>query len=260
MFTGNTPSVSTLPECFVDAWGITTTPPPPPPNGSDLSVDLTANVAAYQPYTTISYKITVKNNGTTTFSNVNIAFPFPQNIVNGGSATTSVGKWSEVCSGGIKCYTWAIPSLAANGSATLTLSLFNLNTTQSITCVATLLSSTPADVQTTNNQSVLTLNRVPQNAASIIKKPTQRIPVVIQSIYPTITEGDMMVRLESIVDREIPFFIINSLGKTVKTLVHKIDKGSNQFALDVWDLPQGVYFLTPDGTKAKQVPTKFVKM
>lgn len=257
MFTGNTPSVSALPECFVDAWGIPTTPPT---NGNDLSVDLTANVAAYQPYSTIGYKITVKNNGTTAFSNVNIAFPFPENMVNGGSVTPSVGKWSEYCSGGVKCYTWAIPSLAANASANLNLSLFNLNTTQPITGVAKLLSSTPVDAQTSNNQSVLTLNRVPQNAASIIKKPTQRIPVVIQSIYPSITEGDMMVRLESIVDREIAFFIYNALGKTVKTMIQKIDKGSNRFTLDVWDLPQGIYFITPDGSKAKQVPTKFVKM
>ncbi len=259
MFTGNTPSVSALPECFVDAWGMTTIPPPPS-TGNDLSVDLSANVAAYQPYTSIIYKLVVTNKGTTAFSNINIAFPFPPNMVNDGSVNSSIGKWSEVCSGGIKCYTWAIPTLVANTSADLTLSLFNLNTTQPITGVAKLLSSTPADVQTNNNQSILKLNRVAQNAASIVKKPTQRIPVVIQSIYPSITEGDMMVRLESIVEREIPFFIINSLGKTIKTMVQKIDKGTNRFSLDVCDLPQGVYFITPDGSKAKQVPTKFVKM
>ncbi len=43
-------------------------------------------------------------------------------------------------------------------------------------------------------------------------------------------------------------------------MVQKIDKGTNRFSLDVWDLPQGIYFVTPDGSKANQVPTKFVKM
>ncbi len=37
----------------------------------------------------------------------------------------------------------------------------------------------------------------------------------------------------------------------VKTMIQKIDKGNNRFALDVRDLPQGIYFITPDGSKAK---------
>ena len=261
MFKGSTPSVSALPECFLDAWGVTSTVVTTPTTNGDISVNLSANVTAYQPYTTINYQIAVKNNSTTPFTNVKIEFVYPTNTTNGGTATPSVGKWSEVCSGGIKCYTWTIPTLAPNATATLTVPLFNLNTRFQIVATTKLLSSVPTDVQTNNNQSILLLNKVTSHAHYLnTNKPTQLIPVVIQSIDPTITEGDMVMQLESIVEREMPFSIVNSWGATVKTFQLMIDKGSNKLPIDVWDLPQGIYFITPDGVKGRKIPMKFVKM
>ncbi len=268
MFRNNTPALSNLPDCFLDAWGITTNPATGSGSGSgtgtptngDIAVELTANVVAYQPYSNITYKITLKNNGTTAFSNVKIELPFPTNTVNGGAATPSVGKWIEFC-GNTKCNTWTIPTLTANGTATLTIPVFNLNTTQTVVATAKLLSSSPTDVQTANNQSVVTLNKITANALlTNYTKPTQLLPVVIQSIDPTITEGDMMLQIESLIEKETAISIYNSIGTRLKTLQLKVEKGNSRQPIDVWDLPQGIYFIAIDGVKMGRVPLKFVKM
>ena len=263
MFNGTTPSVSALPDCFFDAWGMANPNPPtnnpPTSSGNDLSVNVKSNNTAYAPYSIVNYTVTVKNNGSGAFSNVKIEFPFPALTNNGGKATPSVGDWSEYCFANVKCYTWTIPFLAGNASATLSVPLYNLNTGSPLVTTAKLLSSIPTDGQTSNNQSTLTLYKI-ASANAVLNKPTALIPVVVQSIYPSITEGDIMLQVESLMEKEVAFSILNAIGLTLKTRHKKVEIGENRLPFDVWDLPQGIYFISTEGENGRNRPMKFVKM
>jgi hypothetical protein len=94
----------------------------------------------------------------------------------------------------------------------------------------------------------------------IIYKPTQLIPVVIQKVNPTITESEIAVELESLIDKTIEFSISNAMGQTVLLQQIAIEKGLNKVAFDVSQLPQGLYFIQTNVGNGRSVPTKFIKM
>ncbi|MBL7816182.1 MAG: hypothetical protein JNL70_14280 [Saprospiraceae bacterium] len=50
------------------------------------------------------------------------------------------------------------------------------------------------------------------------------------------------------------------MGVRMKTGSANISKGDNLQAIDVFDLPQGIYYLSIDGTQSKNLTAKFVKM
>ncbi len=113
-----------------------------PPSGN-LTITVVSNPTTYRQYTSNSLRITVKNGSTTASQNLKISFPFPAKTVTGGSAVASTGVWQEWCAGGTQCYTWTIPTLAANATATLDLPLYFQNATGNITATATVVGSAP---------------------------------------------------------------------------------------------------------------------
>ncbi len=234
---------------------------PVPTGTADLGLTVTSPNATYNNWTNISFKTTAKNNGTNAFSNVKIEFKFPTGTVNGGSTTVSVGEWQEWCVGGVQCYTWTIPSLAANATATLDIPLFVLNITAPIVGTAKLLSSTPTDVITANNTASATINRsASASPASASLKASQQIPVVIQKISPNPTEEDILLNLESLDEREVNFNFSDAFGRIVKTEIRKVEKGQNRLQFDVRMLSQGIYIITPSTSLGQQMPRKFLKL
>ena len=228
---------------------------------TDLGLTVTSPNATYNNWTNISFKTTVKNNNTTAFSNVKIEFKFPMGTVNGGSTTVSVGEWQEWCVGGVQCYTWTIPTLAANATATLDVPLFVLNVTTPIVGTARLLSSTPTDAVTVNNTASATINRSTFSSSALARlKASQQIPVVIQKISPNPTEGDVFLNLESLDDREVNFNFSDAFGRIVKMEIRKVEKGQNRLQFDVGQLPQGIYLITPSTSLGRQMPHKFMKL
>ncbi len=232
---------------------------------NDIALSLTSTPSVYRQYTTQSFKITAKNTGNQGFTNVKIDFPFPAKTVNGGTVTASIGTWQEYCAGGTRCFTWTIPSLAANTTATLDVPLYILDVVNSLTATTHLLSANPVDNNTANNVATITINQqtgqiAPPLTQSLVQsKPTQLVPVVIQKINPTITENYIVVELESIVEKQIEFEIINSLGTIVLTEKMIIERGNNKRQFDVSNLPKGLYFIQTSVGKGRHVPTKFVK-
>ena len=97
--------------------------------------------------------------------------------------------------------------------------------------------------------------------ASVVQKATQLIPIVIHKISPNpTTDGAITVDLESISEREVTFVFYNTLGKTLKTEIRKVESGRNKLFFDVLDLETGVYLIVPTTKLGRHVPTKFVKM
>jgi hypothetical protein len=225
---------------------------------TDMGLTVSTINPSFSKWTTVNFKITVKNNGTTPFSNTKIEFKYPAGTVNGGSVVASLGLWEEWCAGGTQCFTWTIPTLATNAAATLDVPLFILDVATPITATAKLLSSSPVDNITTNNTGTVTIT--PNNAlASVQQKPTQLIPVVIEKVSPSYTEGDVFVAVESLFGQEATFLFSDALGKVVKVDKRILEKGRNIIEFDVHNLPQGVYFVLPSN-QSRNMPTKFIKL
>ena len=95
---------------------------------------------------------------------------------------------------------------------------------------------------------------------SVRYKEPQLIPVVILTISPNPTEGDLRIQLESLEAREVTFAFYNSVGKAVKSETRALEKGVNKVDFSIYEFEQGIYFVIPSTSGGRKVPTKFVKM
>jgi subtilase family serine protease len=234
----------------------------PTTGGSDMDLSISATPSVYRQWANNTVRISAQNIGNQVFSNVKIEFPFPNKTVTGGSVTPSVGTWKEYCTGNIKCYEWNIPTLAANTTATLDIPLFILDAVGSISGTAKLLAATPADNTAANNSATITLTQsapTARQAVATVQKPTQLIPIVIQKITPTLTEGDVMIDVESLVSKQMHFYFYNLAGKLARTEVRSVQKGDNRLLFDFYQETQGVYMIQTDLGTGQGAPLKFVK-
>jgi Concanavalin A-like lectin/glucanases superfamily/GEVED domain/HYR domain/Domain of unknown function DUF11 len=231
---------------------------------NDIGLTISATPSVYRQWTPITARVSAKNNGTTAMTNVKIELKRPAKTSSGGTKTPSVGVFNDYCAGGIECSEWVIPSLAAGATATLDAPFFVLDATLPIVITANLLASTPTDATTANNTASISIASATAAAPAIAQlayqKPTQLIPIVVQRIAPNPTDGELVVKLESLDEREVTFEFFNTLGKLVKTEKRAVDKGVNRVEFAVYDLEQGVHFIVPSTTQGYKVPTKFVKM
>ncbi len=233
-------------------------------NTPDVALSITSNPTTYRQWTTNTFRISAKNNGTQAMSNIKIQFQYPDKTVKGGDVIPSVGTWNEYCSGGILCYEWTIPTLAPNATATLDVPLFVLGATAPIIATTKLLTSTPADGNASNNTATVTVSPTPA-ASQMLQainrtKPTQYIPIVIQTVAPNPTEGDVLIEIESIVEKEVRFDFYNTLGKIIKSETRVVKKGENYLQFDFWNAQNGIYFIQTSEGQGRGVPLKFVKM
>jgi hypothetical protein len=102
--------------------------------------------------------------------------------------------FNDYYASGIECSEWVIPSLEAGAIATLDALFFILDSTLPIVVTANLLISTLTDATTANNTaSILIAQQTAADAPTIAQlayqKPTQLIPIVVQSIAPNPTKG-----------------------------------------------------------------------
>jgi ELWxxDGT repeat protein len=231
---------------------------------NDIGLTISATPSVYRQWTPITARVSAKNNGTTAMTNVKIELKRPAKTSSGGAKTPSVGVFNDYCAGGIECSEWVIPSLAAGATATLDAPFFVLDATLPIVITANLLTSTPTDATTANNTASISIASATATAPAIAQlayqKPTQLIPIVVQRIAPNPTNGELIVKLESLDEREVTFEFFNTLGKLVKMEKRAVDKGVNRVEFEVYDLEQGVHFIVPSTTQGYKVPTKFVKM
>jgi GEVED domain/CARDB/Secretion system C-terminal sorting domain/Domain of unknown function DUF11 len=230
-----------------------------PTSNEDITLTIASTPSVYNQFQTNTFKITAKNNKVTGFADVKIEFKFPAKTVSGGTAVPSVGTWQEWCAGGVQCYTWTIPNLAAGTTATLNVPLFVLDATAPIVATTKVLSVSP---QASSNVATVTVNRAtaPTTQPLAFQVPTQQVPVVIQRIAPNPTEGDVVVKLDSWKEQEVDFNFSDITGKTIHSEKRQLDKGVNKVQFDLYHLPQGVYFIQTNVGKGTNVPTKFVKM
>jgi hypothetical protein len=230
----------------------------PSGNSNDIALSISSTPSVYRQYTSQSFMISAKNLGNQVFTNVKIDFPFPTKTVNGGAATVSIGTWQEWCAGGTQCFTWTIPSLAANENATLDLPVYILDALNPMTATTHLLSSNPVDNIASNNVATVIINRAnsPSIPPLINAQLTPLNPILNQQLNPTITDNYIVVELESLMEKQIKLDIINSLGIVVLNKEIELEKGNNSFNFNVAHLPKGMYFIR---TNVGDGMMKFIK-
>ncbi len=227
---------------------------------ADIELTISSNPTTYRPWTTNTVRVTAKNIGTTTMTNIKIDLKRPAKMSFGGNRIPSVGTFNDYCAGGIECSEWLIPSLAAGAMATLDAPFFVLDAVAPIVVTTNLLASTPTDGNATNNVASISISPQAGVVQSVSQKPTQLIPIIIQRIAPNPTDGELRVQLESLDNREVTFDFYNSLGKVVKSEIRAIEKGLNRIEFSISEFEQGLYFVTPSTHQGRKVPTKFVKL
>ena len=89
---------------------------------------------------------------------------------------------------------------------------------------------------------------------------TQLVPIAIHKLYPSVTDGDLAIEFNSIVEREVRFEFYNSGGFLMQSELRKVEKGEQTLNFDVWHLPQGTYIIHVSSNKLRHSPMKFVKL
>ena len=219
----------------------------------NIALNVNATPSVYVQWTAGNFTISAKNNLNKPLNDVKIEFPFPAKINNGGGVVPSVGTWEEYCVGNVKCYIWTIPTFAANATATLEVPIFVADAVAPIVATARLLNDS------SKISASFTINPAPVKTALSRRNPTQFIPIVLESIEPNLTDGDVFVNIESIIEKTVRFDFYNVLGKSVKSEYRKIQVGNNRLYFDFFDLEDGVYFIQTGEGIGRDAPLKFVK-
>lgn len=91
-------------------------------------------------------------------------------------------------------------------------------------------------------------------------KPVQKIPVVIYSMAPNPSDDYLRIELNSLNLHEQEFLFFDALGKAVLSEKRLLQSGVQRVEFDVTGLPQGVYQIVTNGSYARHVPNRFVKI
>ena len=236
--------------------------------GTGSTCDLELSITAppqYAIYTTHTFTLTLRNVGGVAATGIKVDFKIPTGFVNGGTATAASGTnydaWLHI---------WNVPTLAAGQTIILAVPCFALVSTpvtaftQVVAC-ATLDSDSQPDNNTTmipieDDEAAITVTTAAALQAAIRQNNPQLIPIIIQKVYPSATEGELMIRFKSIDEREVRFEFYNSFGILLHSELRAVQKGEQTFYFDVWDLPQGTYIIQVSANKVRNVPMKFVKL
>ena len=88
----------------------------------------------------------------------------------------------------------------------------------------------------------------------------QSIPIAIQSVSPTIARDEIVLAMESLVEKEMVINFYNTLGKVVKTETRHIEIGINRLNFNVRHEKSGMYFIQTSEGYGRNMPLKFMKM
>ncbi len=232
--------------------------------GCDLELSMVSNLPTYRIYTNTDFTVTLRNTGAVSATNVVVSFPFPANFVF-TSQTLSAGTTYDNFR-----YEWNIGTVAAGATKTMTLTLFSLSAAAPARAFAQVKTASPVDSDSSPGNNTTT-TPVEDDEALVVVNPgaganfeknatPQYMPVLVRKMYPNPATNDVIaVELNSIMEGEVKFMLNDAMGRTVRTETQLISKGNQQIALDLYDLPDGIYFLQLSTNGLRGAPVKLVK-
>lgn len=230
----------------------------------DLELAITAP-PQYAIYVTHTFTITLRNVGGISATGIKVDVPIPTGFVNGGTSTTSAGTTYDAW-----LHTWNVPTLAPGQTVTMTFPCFPLVSTPiklfaQVTACPTLDSDSQPDNNNTttpieDDEAAITVTTGTAPAAFAQQNVVQLVPIVVQKVYPSATEGDLTIVFNSVVEREVVFEFYDFKGKLHRSESRMVQKGKQESHFDLWDLPQGAYIIQVSSNKLRNAPVKFIKL
>ncbi len=228
----------------------------------DLALVMTS-APTYRIYNNQDFTLTLRNTGGVAATNVTVDFPFPQYFVYSGK-TTSAGTSYEAYT-----HIWTVGTLAAGASATMTLSLFNLNNSGPIKAFAQVVTASPIDADSSPGNNTTTtpteddeaaVTVVPAAAGSyVIASNPQFVPIVVKNIYPNPNEGEVNIELNSLKRQDVTFDFFNAQGNLILSEKRNVPTGLHRQFFDLTNQPTGLYFLQINTNEMRGMPLKISK-
>jgi Secretion system C-terminal sorting domain/Domain of unknown function DUF11 len=209
----------------------------------DMDLGGYATPDTYTKNSTVVYSVFVGNQTLNTMKNVRVSIPYPANTTSGGVPIPSAGTWHATCANGQKCYEWVIPEILGRATVNIQIPVYIANLTTPVKITAQILESTPADGNSLNNQTTITVQ--PSTVVPVVPQfvENQSIPMVVKGLSPNPTDGALQVLLTSTVAQSVDFDIYNTYGQRVHSAVQSVLVGENQLFFDLTKLPTGTYFI-----------------
>ena len=229
-----------------------------PNSSNDLSITLTASPNTYKNWTVNTFTTTVRNLGSTDFTNIVVSFPYPKATVDGGSSTISTGRWLEYCNA-MLCYEWRIPLIKSGDSAVFVQPLFVLQPDGSIIGTASIKSSVPNNTILINNTStvVLKINQPIIIGANIALSKNQNSSFNGR-IFPQPVKDLFYVAINSRINESIVFSCFDALGRTLWT-ENKTSSNDDVFEFNLSSASSGIYFLQARLNDGSVMTEKIIK-
>lgn len=227
----------------------------------DLSVSVSSNKINYTPFSDIIFEIVLKNHGTSPVSNTKIQLKFPEYLITGGTETVTgrvTGGWHEWCSGGVHCFEWEINNILGLDSAILTLPIFILKATEPIKLTASILSSSTVDNDKNNNQATIIIFPNNKDKGLNPNKNSGHLDDTM-TLLPTVVDDYFRVEINSTLNDDIEFSIVNSVSYTVFSERRKVEKGQNLLSFESNNFPQGAYFVVAKSKLKRYNLLRFIK-
>ncbi len=207
-------------------------------------------------YTTL--KVTVKNDDIYAAENVEVNVPLPANTAY-NNASASVGTYNQYCAGSVKCEKWTIPSLAAGQSAELSIRVFNLINTGSLTSTALIMTE-----NTALNGGRVTIS-VPHatncggnNNANMGNGALESFNAV--TAFPNPTNDKLNIELNSQTEGTGTLTVYDSKGGVILSKTVGVNKGFNNFSIDASKWVSGNYYVSLQGNNWSSDVQTIVKM
>jgi Domain of unknown function DUF11/Secretion system C-terminal sorting domain len=234
--------------------------------GTTCDLELTMpTTATYTQYVTKNFNLTLRNTGGVAATNVVVDFPYPTKFVNGGNPTATAGTAYDTYR-----HVWNVGTLNAGQSVTMTMPLFCLDNTGPVTAFAQVKTASPTDIDSTPDNNTTNVPSEDDEAAVVMTQGSgsqprftsnglQQVPIVIKSVFPNPSEGEVNVIVNSNYKGEATFEWYNALTGVVFTTKMQVNAGENDLFFDLTFLANGVYYLQTTMDTTKQMPVKYIK-
>ena len=215
----------------------------------DLSLSMSANPADPLIYTTTAVTITVMNDGPQTATGVWAVFQKPDGVVyeGGNEWSATQGNFSPFGN-----QWWNVGSLAPGASASLTVNYFLL-TNNPITPWAEIADANEQDVDSSpangvcctpneDDEATIIIDQFSGNGSgSSLQLNNDMQRVAIDRIYPNPAKYWVTLEVYSKDKQDAVFDFYNQQGQVIQRLEVQLDRGRNEFKLDVSQWRSGTY-------------------
>jgi uncharacterized repeat protein (TIGR01451 family) len=234
--------------------------------GSTCDLELTMpTTPTYTQYVSKNFKLSLRNTGAVAATNVTVDFPYPTKFVNGGNPTSSAGTSYDTYT-----HIWEIGTLNPGQTVTMTMPLFCLDNTDTVTAFAQVKTATTQDLDSApdnngtnlpneDDETAIMMTKASGNQPRFTLTAPQWIPIVIKNIYPNPSEGEVNVIINSSHNGEAIFEWYNPLTGNVLMTQTQVRLGENHLFFDLTSLANGVYYLQTTLNATRQMPIKYIK-